>query len=149
MAVDQEITSPIKKQDKVKRPGEMPKSSGEPSAFQPPAKPGYDVLGDPIPLKEVGDMSDTAYPGKMNGISMGADLSPDATNRIGDFGSETDSDPARASLFQHPNQGEKPVGKPDTNDVAGAPLKGCGSDDAFDRFPDRQRSNAPMDADDR
>lgn len=146
---DQEITRPIKSQDKIKRPSEMPKTSGEPSAFQPPGKPGYDVLGDAILIKEVGDMSDSAYPGKLNGTALGADLSPEATNRVGGFGSQTDSDAARASLFEHPYRADKPVGSPETTDVQSMPLKGCGSDDAFDRFPDRQRSNAPMDADDR
>jgi hypothetical protein len=122
----------------------------EPSGFQPPHKPGYDVIDarGPGEIRQVGDMSDTAYPGRIGGITMGADLSPEATNCLGGFGKATQSDAADEMSFQHPALADKPTGSPQTNDVPGVRIKGTGSDDPFDRFPDRQRSNAAPDADD-
>lgn len=137
------------KNDKTINRAALP-ARNEPSGFQPPYKPGYDVIDGrgPGEIKQVGDMSDTAYPGRIGGTAMGADLSPEATNRLGGFGAATKSDASDEMSFQHPARADKPVGSPQTTDVPGVRMTGTGSDSPFDCYPDRQRSNAAPDADD-
>lgn len=120
-----------------------------PSGFQPPHKPGYDVVDTrgPGEIKDVGDMADRVY-GRLDDADLGASMARDATNRLGGFGTKTHSDDHNASEFQHPAKADKDRGENSPETVESQRISGCGSDEPFDRFPDRQRSNAARDADD-
>lgn len=145
---DQEITSPPVKNDKVIRRGEMPDSQ-QASGWQFPPRPGYDVTGDNIPIKEVGDMGDAIYPGGLSDADMGMDLSPSATNSMGRPAGRTDSDPHNASGWEHPPLAEKPVGSTSAAVIVDrVAMTGCDSDPMFDRLPNSRlgkHDNMPAD----
>lgn len=136
------------KNDKVIRPSEMP-ANQQPSGWQFPPRPGYDVAGDSIPIKEVGDMAFPVYPGGLDGNVLGVDLSPSATNRLGDPAGHTESDPHNGSKFQHPAQAERDIaGSTRDREPTSVPMKGCESDGMMDRFPESKlgkHDNMPPD----
>lgn len=147
---DQELTTPVRKNDKIIRRSEMPPNQA-PSGWQFPPKPGYDVIDNrgPGEIKEVGDMADVIYPGGMTDADLGMDLSPNATNSLGHPAGSTDSDPHNASEWQHPAPAEKPGGSTNTPEVVErVAMTGCESDDMMDRFPNSKlgrHDNIPAD----
>jgi hypothetical protein len=138
------------KNDKPIRRGELP-ANQQPSGWQFPPRPGYDVDGDPVPLKEVGDMTFDIYPGALDGNVMGVDTSPSATNRLGNPDGSTQSDAHEGSKFQHPAQAERHMaGSTRDPELASVKLSGCDSDGMMDRFPESVRNghdNLPSDQD--
>jgi hypothetical protein len=142
------------KNDKQIHPGEMPANSDAPSAFQPPHKPGYDVIDPgrgPGAIKHVGEMTYPMYPGELDGNVMGVDLSMEATNRIGRPDGRTTSDPSGVEpiTFQHPAKAER-IMAGDTRDSepTSVPMTGCGSDEMMDQHPESRRGkhdNLPKD----